>query len=39
MLTNDMMSGGVSRGKWGYTAVKARAVLPTPDRSQATEIF
>ena len=39
VLTNDMMSGGVSGGKWGYTAVKARALLPNPDRSQATEIF
>ena len=39
VLTNDMMSGGVSRSKWGYAAVKARAVLPNPDRSHATEIF
>ena len=34
-----MMSGGVSRSKWGYAAVKARALLPNPDRSHATEIF
>ena len=39
VLTNDMMSGGVSRSKWGYAAVKARALLPNPDRSHATEIF
>ena len=39
VLTNDMMSGGVSRRKWGYAAVKARALLPNPDRSHATEIF
>ena len=39
VLTNDMMSGGVSRGKWGYAAVKARTLLPNPHRSHATEIF
>ena len=39
VLTNDMMSGGVSRSKWGYAAVKALALLPNPDRSHATEIF
>ena len=39
VLTNDMMLGGVSWSKWGYAAVKARALLPNPDRSHATEIF
>ena len=39
VLTNGMMLGGVSRSKWGYAAVKARALLPNPDRSHATEIF
>ena len=39
LLTNDMMLGGVSRGKWGSAGVKECAMLPRSDRSQATEIF
>ena len=39
VLTNDMMSGGMSGGKSGYVAVKARALLPNPHCSRATEIF
>ena len=39
VLTNNIMSGGVSGGKLGYAAVKARALLPNPDRSPATKIF
>ena len=39
VLTHDMMSEGVSRSKWGYAAVKARALLPNPDRWHATGIF
>ena len=38
MLT-DMMLGRMFRGKWGYAAVNARALLPNLHHSQAANIF
>ena len=39
VLTNDMMSGGMARGRYGYGADKAKALLPNLVRMHAAEVF
>ena len=39
VVQNDKMSGGLSRGWYGYEAVQVKALLPNPTRHNATEVF
>ena len=39
VLTNDMMSRGMARGRYGFDTVKAKALHPNPVLTHATEVF